>query len=91
MRRLLIAAPLLMLWTAPPAAAAQRDFTVDCETTAGGISCAIPWETERFLFCVAIGRSGVPVAGSTVSTDAGRAVFNAVDARQVATIRCREE
>ena len=73
-----------------PAQAAERDLAVDCAPTEGGIACAIAWDTERMLYCMAVGRQGVPVAASNVSSDAGRAVFNRLRVDRVAAIRCRE-
>lgn len=90
MTRIALSAAFALACAALPAAADERDLEVDCQPTEGGAACTVAWDTERTLFCMAVGRSGAPIASSTVSSDAGRAVFNRLDAGQIAAMRCRE-
>lgn len=94
MRRVFAFIAFVTLITAPfftPAIADDTtDQPLDCTDTPGGAQCAVSWEAEAaLLYCVAEDSNGEPVANSTVASDDGVAVFNAVEAGSIAAIRCR--
>ena len=96
--------PLLILLLASGPAFAQ-DTTQDaapdavsCEATEGGVECAatVPedMQDDAVLYCLAEDASGEPLANSTVSSDAGIAVFNTLtadDIERIAAVTCRAE
>ena len=81
----------------PVAAVAQTDdpapaaSELECTATPGGAECKVEATEEGSLYCLAVDSAGESIANSTVSSDAGVAVFNAVAVEDIAGITCRME
>ncbi|WP_299651814.1 hypothetical protein [uncultured Jannaschia sp.] len=90
--------PLILLLLLSGPSFAQEAETLDCTATEGGVECAatIPEDAreDAVLYCLAEDAAGDPLANSTVSSDAGIAVFNTLteaDIERIATVTCRAE
>lgn len=82
-------APLVAVDPQDDSAAAMN--TLDCFETAGGAECTVENGDGILLYCLALDAAGDPLANSTVSSDAGVAVFNAVEVAAIARVTCRAE
>ncbi|WP_299821893.1 hypothetical protein [uncultured Jannaschia sp.] len=92
--------PLILLLLVPGHAAAQSAAPdpLSCAATEGGVECTatVPdgVRDDAVLYCLAEDAAGEPLANSTISSDAGTAVFNTLteaDIERIAGVTCREQ